>query len=431
MDNRTTFTTELLRARVPELESQLARLSKRAVKLGLAPIELRILSEYTKKVELRGVEEVPVIIAAVEISYELVKLAGWQFVAAFDHTPAGNLIRKAPGFRQELPSSFQTAPQACTHCNVTRNRTNTFLVLNEATGEFKQVGRSCLKDFTGHVSPEVLAAWAATFFDLIAEAEDPDSESFGGRSKSFTSISEVLTWVLRSVKANGFRSSKSEYGSTLNHVSNLLFGKHDLHKQDREELEVAYPDAQMEPEVAAILAWADALPEVGLNDYIWNLRVALLNGYLMPKTLGVLCSVTVALENDKARQERKALYEESARKRAEAASQSQYLGAIKERIQFSGEIVFTKYFESDMGFGKFLVVIRDTEGNTIKSFYTGKDGRLCSVGGPYLFKGTVARHSEYKGVKETMVQRLSLEKELAPSGPEVEVQGELSFQEVV
>jgi len=424
----TTHTTSIVRAKLPELQFQLDRLSKRAVKLGLAPIELRILSEYTEKIRLGGKEDTPVLMAAIEITYELVKLAGWQFVAAFDHTPAGNIIRKAPGFRQELPSSFQTTPQACTHCNVNRNRTNTFLVLQEATGQFKQVGRSCLKDFTGHVSPESLAAWAAAFFDSVASAEDPSDESFGGsRGVCTTSITEVLVWVLRSVKAYGFRSSKCEHGSTISNVSGLMFNAHKIWKEQRSELEFKYPTPEILEEAAAILAWAEALPEEGLNDYLWNLRVALLNGYLMPKTLGVICSVTVALENDKARQARRAQYAAEAQKRAEERAHSQYRGKINERIEFTATIVFTKYLESDFG-GKFLVVLQDDAGNSLKSFYSGKDERLYAVGGPYLFKGTVDRHSEYKGVKETMLKRLSLEKELPPPPS---TQAELEFAEVV
>tara|TARA_R100001163_G_C5063460_1_gene200764 strand:- start:218 stop:1516 length:1299 start_codon:yes stop_codon:yes gene_type:complete len=53
----------------------------------------------------------------------------------------------------ELPKSFiNHTSNNCDHCNHKRYRKNYFLVYSAKTGEFKQVGSSCLKDFCG-ISP--------------------------------------------------------------------------------------------------------------------------------------------------------------------------------------------------------------------------------------------------------------------------------------
>jgi len=56
-------------------------------------------------------------------------------------------------------------PQACEHCRSRRHRRDTFLVLEEASGAIRQVGRNCLRDHLGY-DPERLLWWSAFARDL-------------------------------------------------------------------------------------------------------------------------------------------------------------------------------------------------------------------------------------------------------------------------
>lgn len=97
---------------------------------------------------------------------------GWKFVATLNHTEEGNIIRAACDI--EIPERFYTCSPCCEHCNSNRPRKETYIVLNEKTGEFKQVGKSCLKDFTNGMSIEGVSAYMSFFNDLI-QGEAPNS----------------------------------------------------------------------------------------------------------------------------------------------------------------------------------------------------------------------------------------------------------------
>lgn len=66
----------------------------------------------------------------------------WEFVAELEHTEKGNIITGVAGI--EVPERYYTTTPVCEHCNSKRYRKNTYIVRNKTTGEFKQVGKSCL-----------------------------------------------------------------------------------------------------------------------------------------------------------------------------------------------------------------------------------------------------------------------------------------------
>ena len=94
------------------------------------------------------------------------EINGWKFIASVEHTPKGNIIRQACGI--EVPERYYTGEPVCEHCHSNRIRKDTFIVMNEETGEFKQVGRSCLADYTHGMSAEGVAQYVSAFDEIIA-----------------------------------------------------------------------------------------------------------------------------------------------------------------------------------------------------------------------------------------------------------------------
>ena len=80
---------------------------------------------------------------------------------------------------------------------------------------------------------------------------------------------------------------------------------------------------------------------------------------------------------------------------------SNYLGEEGERIQFSGELVFYKWFENDWG-GSAVNKIKDADGNLIVYFGTSN---LGDKGDQVEFFAKVKKHEEYREQKQTVVQR--------------------------
>lgn len=96
----------------------------------------------------------------------------WEFVAELEHTEKGNIITGVAGI--EVPERYYTTTPVCEHCNSKRYRKNTYIVRNKTTGEFKQVGKSCLKDFTHGMSAEAVTQYMS-LFDTLIEGETPEA----------------------------------------------------------------------------------------------------------------------------------------------------------------------------------------------------------------------------------------------------------------
>ena len=98
----------------------------------------------------------------VEGKYEI---PGWRFIATIEHTPGGNIIRNITD--EKIPEKYYDISPECEHCHRIRDRKDTYLVQNTDTGEFKQVGKSCLRDYTGGMD----AALAASMAEWVKEPE--------------------------------------------------------------------------------------------------------------------------------------------------------------------------------------------------------------------------------------------------------------------
>lgn len=156
------------------------------------------------------------------------KVEGWTFVARYDfevdadHKPVV-FLHTIPGV--DVPVDRRVSDGHCDHCNAKRFRKNTFLVVSE-TGDYKVVGRSCLKEFFG-ISAETLASmfeWVRSPADVVGEFEDHIP---GMRAIEYTSNASVLAaaCAVTSVAGwvSGAKARESDVlTSTASHVHSLL-----------------------------------------------------------------------------------------------------------------------------------------------------------------------------------------------------------------
>lgn len=92
--------------------------------------------------------------------------------------------------------------------------------------------------------------------------------------------------------------------------------------------------------------------------------------------------------------------EEQAKKEQAARSATmQYVGKVGERSEFIATVKMTRPFESHFGNGM-MTVLEDPQGNKIVYW-----NALGDVGDTVKFRATVKKHEEYKGVKQTTIQR--------------------------
>lgn len=84
-----------------------------------------------------------------EISYEKPELCDWELIAVLNVVKDENIIHMIGNGDITPEVSRYKQSNSCDHCNHNRKRVVTYVVRNIQTGEYVQVGKSCLSNFIG------------------------------------------------------------------------------------------------------------------------------------------------------------------------------------------------------------------------------------------------------------------------------------------
>jgi hypothetical protein len=217
------------------LRRRVEALDRRAARLGLAPIRLANTGERDPGgrvfVVLQG--EAPV-------------LAGWALAAIVEHRDGGARMRAVGELGEHLDSrAFATA--WCEHCGLRRRRAATFVVMRVDSGELRQVGSACLRDFLGGNDPERACRQAE--YLAVARRELKDAER---RTRTpGPTLEAFAAHAAHVVRAHGFtsRGQAQREGGPASAELALLSLQHAPEEPDRGDRALA----------AGALQWAGAL----------------------------------------------------------------------------------------------------------------------------------------------------------------------------
>ena len=174
------------------LHKEIAKLNKRAEKLGCEPVELvdhgevlRVDPVYIQRISTPEhpypaiPEDAPKIrYMRISINGDAPKLAGYTFVGTLDHVvlPGSVVVKAVPG--ENVPEEFYDHDAYCDHCNKIRRRNQTFVLFNEEENKHVQVGRQCLRDFLGH-DPNAIARFLSAVWRLMDSFDDEETWGMG------------------------------------------------------------------------------------------------------------------------------------------------------------------------------------------------------------------------------------------------------------
>jgi hypothetical protein len=424
---------------LPGLIEKLEKLNRRAARLGVEPItltetgeafELHAQDSFTTRVQqvemlpgetLRSAEArfrdanqqshfhfFPRRFVLVDVAGEAPRVNGWAFAAVLQHLEGGNVLAYVPGWEARVPATYREAAPSCDHCHADRQRKDTYVVANEA-GDWKQVGRSCLKDFTGHQDPQALASWAetlASFANSCSAAEEFDDVG-GCRSSKWLSMSSFLEASAWAIRTQGWVSRKQAKDSYLPiictaDIAMILMRPNNKSERDT-DLCKEYDNDPMKAEDVRVAtearAWAETLEPKVDDDYLWNLRVLANSDAIEDRQTGLAASMISAYCRATER-------ELNRRREAEAGKASEHVGTVGQRIEMDVTLISTKHFDSEWG-GSDLLVFVDSAGNRIKWWASGSCGWAPALGATYHVKATVKEHGEYNSVRETICNRMA------------------------
>ncbi len=343
----------------------------------------------------------------IEVAGAAPKIAGWSFAAVLQHIEGGNILAYVPGWETKVPDAYREAEPSCDHCRTRRERKDTYLVCSDA-GEWKQVGRQCLRDFTGHKDPHAIAEWAEALamFAGACSAAEYDEDFSGGRESRWISMTSFLAAAAWCVRKHGWVSRKQakESFSALEATADMAMRLIRPGLQSKADMELARerandPDGEHDLRVAReAIEWAQALEPKVDDDYLWNLRVLAHSEATELRQAGLAASMIAAHAHATER-------EIERRRRAEANKSSEWIGKVGARIEADVTMVSTKFFDNNYG-GTDLILFVDDAGNRIKWWASAQCGWAPAIGGRYHVRATVKAHEEYKGIKETIVTRV-------------------------
>lgn len=402
MSNGTTEVTARIPVdNLPTLREKIAKLNKVATKLGLPEISLVVGEPEVRPnsgLEMMtgphaSAPQVFQEVVPVTVEGEAPRLNGWEFIATLEHDENGTLIRRIPTFAPEVDlSQYRTAtPDNCDHCGYKRRRNDTYIVVGE-TGETKQVGSNCLKDFTGHESPQQIARFLEQVRDLIeAVAGGGYSE---GRLVPRYSLDELMATAVKVVREEGYVSRRiaEETGAdpTAQVVKAQFFDRVEGKRPYGDELD---PTDQDHLTGVAVINWVQNLTEAELdNDYLYNLFTVCKSGTLTERQMGIAASAVTAYERANRQQ---------AERQVAPIYADEFLGDEGGRIDV--EFRITHIFEEDGDYGhQFKYIMATTTGHKL----TWRTGAYeLEKGKDYRANFFVRKHWSGKNGKETQVNR--------------------------
>lgn len=280
----------------------------------------------------------------------------------------------------EVPENIKTL-YVCQHCNTNRKRKMYYIFYNEVNNNFMVVGSSCCKTYFGIDIEKVLNKYQKVLNTIGGYAGDTLYSPVG-------IISKVVAFdELYKTEYKAYNTYKDVL------VDNILeyHKKHDLINYFEKNQNELFKKA------SETIQYILDMPNENNSEYLKNLKDVLSNEWMDKKFIKYILYCTKLVEIDKDKKRIK-----------ETKNPSGYVGEIKDRLDLT--LTVTNIIELDNYYSNdttYMYLFTDKENNVFKwvtsAIKLDKDKT-------YKIKGTVKQHTEYKGIKQTVLTRCKIEK---------------------
>lgn len=380
------------------VQEKLDKINKKATKVGMPAVAVTKLAERSiPDPNYSGLYPHPMIhVVDFEVNGGIIKLAGWTFLGTLDHysLPGSVLVHTVPG--QSIPERYFNSKPICEHCNKSRRRSETFVVRHES-GEEKQVGRQCLAEFLG-IDPHRAISYLQSMMETVGTI-DEEGYSGGSYKDYYHDLDTVLGLTLAVISKDGWVSKKMAeermMKATSTTVDTLLSKPFGMTEMEWKQMHEEYATTQaMKNEIPLIREWVKK--QTNVNEYIHNLQAIEAAGEVSWWLLGYACSMASSYQKDM----------ETMRLSRPQAVLNEWVGAVNDKIEVTIKVISTFPLHTQFGLTT-LFTMKDNEGRRYKWFASGV-GNEMEVDNTYTIRGTVKKHDEYHGVKDTILTRVKI-----------------------
>lgn len=318
------------------------------------------------------------------------------FKVEFTEDGSRNLIFGEDVQFESMEEYVETDRTRCDHCGHNRRRKKVY-ILKDEEGDLKQVGSSCLKDFTGHKSAVDLAKTYANICEFVDSATNPvfDSKNI---SVNLFDVEDALSVACQKTRKNGY--IKSCYAaSTKRRVLRVLsdpnidIDEH-IEEVDREKArEVIEWSKNMEPN----------------NSYLSNIKALCSLDVVQHKFIGILVSAPQAFDRENSKED----------------VESNWVGDKGDRIEgIDAKIIMTKRIDKSgcrSSYDESYTIVKfQTEDDNILVWFTSSTKTFWSEdrsevrvrdlnGEKVTIRATVKDHSIFNDTRQTKVSRVFFE----------------------
>jgi hypothetical protein len=348
------------------LRERIACIDRRARRLGTGPV---LLVDTGRRHNGRAV---------VVLQGDAPRVDGWRVAAVVRHRGAEAELRPVPGAPAIPLSSARWRTASCDHCQVARNRKETFLLLHEADRTVRQVGSSCLRDFLGGHDPERLCRQAE--YLLLAGAELTGAAGGPGVERGATfELDAFLAHAARVVRHAGWTSravATDETPSSADQAEASLEEQAPLEPADRRL-------------ARGTLAWARELLPLKRHPsgFERDLVAVVGESWITRRERGLLCAAVMIRRRELAR----------------ARSRSRHQGRVGAELEVVGLVEHVFARPSARWGHVHNAVLRDVDGNRYRCWSSRplpiEEHRA------YQVSGHVTAHDEHRGERETVLTR--------------------------
>lgn len=393
-------TAEIRAAVFPLLQENIDKLNKKALQLGVPPIQLVKQNEHYKDVKDEDGSKKKELYYTVKVEGKPPRLEGYKFLATISHEGGGNVIKTVPGedSNPQIKNFYDARPDYCDHCKKRRNRIDTFIV-SDLDGNLRQVGRNCLADFLGGADPKAVLFYFSLRDSIQSAISEASERGSGSRGEYAAFKSEVMNIAAALVRKYGYRKRQPDsWGSTGQLVYWVLFAdKRKMDDSDRELLDAARDIRPEDVKFAQeAIDWLNNLPqeEKDGSTFLHNLDVIFKSDDISAKNIGMAVALLPTYQRALSVKQQS---DENSKK------SNEWVGQVGAKItNVKVKVIGSQYITSQYGTSQ-LVTMQDEDGNILKWFNSSKNE--MENGKEYTIKSaTVKNHEDYKGRKQTLLK---------------------------
>lgn len=379
-------------------EKKIARIRRKAERAKV-DFSYKRLEPIQKETDLPGVtvECVPVMVEC-KIHYE-----NWIVIAVLDHHEVGNVIHLVegewrPSAELALPSRFRTAKSFCEHCNTMRSRNKTVVIYNTQTKQFKQVGTTCLREYTGGIDADMIAAFEE------CTKEPTEFTGFTSHSKWYIDIKNFLAGVVASSSLYGYISksrareiNEENNKTTVEATCDLtvrLMSKTSVEKEWKD----IYESDDTKTFVEEALEWIKNLNAESYS-YFDNLKVVCSAKLVELKNIGYAASLIASYKN----------HLKAEKKLKEAEKQNEmyhYYRNVDDKVSLQGNLACVANYDTQFGT---MYVYKMIQSSCIFVWKTSKYLGIEDSGKEVIITGKIKEQSEFRGVRQNILTRCKVE----------------------